>query len=71
MIFLKHELVLLVKQLTEDQNEDKNAQKKQQVKIAVFKKATKYDITVHAKSLEFVSYKTMAQTLPLLPDSAV
>lgn len=48
MIFLKHELVLLVKQLTEDQNEDKNTQKKQQVKI--FKKATKYDITVHAKA---------------------
>lgn len=48
MIFLKHELVLLVKQLTEDQNEDKNAQKKQQVKMGVFKKATKYDIIVWA-----------------------
>lgn len=27
MIFLKHELVLLVKQLTEDQNEDKKCTK--------------------------------------------
>lgn len=71
MIFLKHELVLLVKQLTEDQNEDKNAQKKQQVKIAVFKKAIKYDITVHAKSLSHCFIRHKPQTLPLLPDSAV